>query len=266
MYTSPIFPAIFFSSALLAEAQHREPLPGQHVLDHPPDPVGQPEARGIEVRGVQLEVLREPGPLDQARIIRRVPAHHGHRRGVIEAVHEDAVPRASAEAERAHQGVQAATSCPCQRRLEEPVSRLGIVLAIEEIEMCAAHLLVLVVPVVFLHGEAPDHAGTPTGKEELGLRVLEEGVPTGQDPAHVSAEPRHPLGHVAKEAVRQLDELLLVALPGDGPDGNGHDRSSPAGLYHAPGRLPGPRGSDRRHRRAYSRGVQPISCRNWREK
>src|SRR3954447_24107591 len=107
--------------------------------------------------------------------------------------------------------------------VHEGARGLGIVLALEEAEQPPGIVLELVEVAVDVRRDAPDHVPVAQRQEELDLGVLEERV-LGRVDVLLALEAQRwdppLLGRV--ESIRQVEELLAVALALDATDLHGH--------------------------------------------
>ena len=195
--------------ALAPEAQHLEAAPLQHLPGQRGHPGGQAEAGGRQVHRVEVHVLAEAQPLQQPGIVGVVVGHHGHRRPVLEAVHQDAAAGDPPQQHRPAQQLQPPRARPVEHRPHQGLRRLRVVLQVEEVEVGAGGAVLGDVARVLHHAGPPHHAPLAARQQEVPARVAEERMAAAQQAAHVQVEPGDPLGAVPVQALGELDEIPL---------------------------------------------------------
>lgn len=128
---------------------------------------------------------------------------------MLEPVDKNPVPRGSAREHGPGDGLAAAIEGPLPGCGKESIDRPGIVEGIEIVEMCVAAPMVLVVATIRDHEEPSHGVSVSLCNEELGIGVIEIGVPTSNHAPNPLAEAGNPLWTFRIDLMRQRNKLTL---------------------------------------------------------
>jgi hypothetical protein len=127
------------------------------------------------------------------------------------------------EVHRADHPIPAALAEPALRGVQQRACSLGVVLALEPAEQAPSVVLELVEVLIDVGADATNRTAVAVGNEVLRLRVLEEWVLALVEAfLQVHHQRGDPLGLVAIQPPRQLDEDAQLAPGPDRSDLNSH--------------------------------------------